>query len=140
MVSSVASTSAVVGRRACAVLAAGSAALHAVMLTHSGSVLLAAALGAMALACLFCAHDLWRWGSTRAWCLVALMNLAMIAVHAPLPGHHHDRGGPLAAPSTMMAVATLIAAVEVAAAAAVLYSRSRALSIDRTGGQRPTHA
>ncbi len=138
--SSVASTSAIVGRRACAVLAAGSAALHAVMLTHSGSVLVAASLGAMALACLFCALDLWRWGSTRAWCLVALMNLAMIAVHAPLPAHHHDGGGSPAAPSTVLAVATLIAAVEVAAAAAVLYCRSRALSIDGRGGQRPTHA
>lgn len=134
--------SAVLGRRVCAVLAAGSAVLHAVMLTHTGTVWAAAPLAAMAVACLFCAHDLWRWGSIRAWCLVALMNLAMIAVHTPLPAHHHGGGASVAAPSTMMAAATLIAAVEVTAAVAVLYfrTRGRVASLAGTAVQRPTHA
>jgi hypothetical protein len=37
---------------------------------------------AMAAGCLYCARDLWVRETLRAWILVALMNLTMIAVHA----------------------------------------------------------
>jgi NADH:ubiquinone oxidoreductase subunit K len=54
------------------------------------------------------------------------MNIAMIAVHLPAPSHHHDVH--VAMPgqqSTLMDVATAVAAVEVALAMAVLYYRTR---------------
>lgn len=118
---------AVCGRRLCAVLAVCSAALHGMMLGHAGSPAVAALLIGMAGVCLFCAWELWRDGSVRAWMLVALMNLGMVAVHATSVGHHH--GAPLqvtaASPSALMAVATTVAVVEVLAAASVLFYRTR---------------
>lgn len=95
------------------------------MLGHASSVIAAALLATMIAACLYCARELWRDGTARAWVIVALMNLAMIALHLPAPAHHH--GAPSAAPppSTLMAVATLLALTEVAAAAAALYVGSR---------------
>ncbi|WP_199254157.1 hypothetical protein [Mycolicibacterium mengxianglii] len=125
---SVSRVSAAVGRRACALLAVCSAVLHAVMLGQAGSPAVAALLIVMSGVCLFCAWELWRDGCLRAWALVALMNLGMIAVHSGGGGHHH--GAPLqlsaaTSPSTLMAVATTIATVEVAAAVAVLFYRTR---------------
>ena len=79
----------VFGRRACAVLALSSAGLHAAMLGHASNVVAGVLLAAMILACVYCARDLWTMGSSRAWCLVAVMNLGMIAVHWSAPGHHH---------------------------------------------------
>jgi len=121
-------TSAVLGRRTCALLAVCSAVLHAVMLGQAGSPLVAVLLVAMLGVCLFCAWELWSDGSLRAWTLVALMNLGMVALHTTGGGHHH--GAPVqlsaaAAPSTLMAVATAIAVVEISAAAAVLFYRTR---------------
>jgi hypothetical protein len=58
--------------------------------------------------------------------VVGLMNIAMIAVHLPAPSHHH--GMQMATPgqqSTLMALATAIAALEVAVAMAVVYYRTR---------------
>jgi hypothetical protein len=58
------------------------------------------------------------------------MNLAMIAIHAPTPAAHHPGGVTTAVPahhSTVMNLATTLAAVEVLVAAAVLYSRTRAV-------------
>ena len=117
-------TIAVLGRRACAVLAVGSAGLHALMLGHAPGPLGAGLLAAMLVGCLYCAWDLWRDGQIRAWVLVALMNLAMVALHLPAPAHHHGTS-PTVPPSTLMAAATALALTEVAAAAAVLYVRSR---------------
>lgn len=112
------------GRRACAVLAVASAGLHAAMLGHAANPVAAGLLIVMLAACLYCAVDLWRDGTVRAWVVVALMNLAMIALHLPAPAHHH---APATAPDsrTPMAAATVLALVEVAAATAVLYLRSR---------------
>ncbi|MDH6198415.1 hypothetical protein M2272_005074 [Mycobacterium frederiksbergense] len=127
---SIGRTPAVLGRRACAVLAAGSAALHGVMLSHGGSAALMALMATMMIACLFCARDLWQRGALRVWCAVALMNLAMIAVHMPMPGHQH--GAALAGPhqtSTLMGAATLLALIEVMLAAAVLIYRTRGRSV-----------
>lgn len=133
--SSVAQASAVFGRRACAVLAAASAVLHAVMLSHAANPVVAVVLAAMIVACLFCARDLWRWGSLRAWCVVALMNLFMIALHLPAPAHHHGDGASTAVveASTLLMAATLIAAIEVTAAVAVLYYRTRGRSVGISG-------
>jgi hypothetical protein len=124
----------VLGRRACAALAACSAVLHGFSLAHTTSVAATALTVVMLAACLSCAHDLWTRGTLRAWVLVALMNLAMVATHAPASaGHHHSGGGGGvvgAAPvhhSTVMTVATTLAVVEVVIAAAVLYYRTRAV-------------
>ncbi|HXL60177.1 MAG TPA: hypothetical protein VN959_05815, partial [Mycobacterium sp.] len=73
----------VFGRRACAVLALSSAGLHAAMLGHASNVVAGLLLAAMIAACVYCARDLWLRGTLRAWCVVGLMNIAMIAVHLP---------------------------------------------------------
>lgn len=96
------------------------------MLGHASSVLTAGLLATMIAACLYCACELWRDGAARAWVVVALMNLAMIALHLPAPAHHHGAAnGEAPAPSTLMAVATLLAFTEVIAAATALYVGSR---------------
>lgn len=110
----------------CAALAVGSAGLHAAMLGHTGSAVTTGLLAAMIAACLFCAWDLWRDDRPRTWVVVALMNLAMIALHLPAPAHRHGGATTVDAQSSaLMAAATLVALVEAAAAAAVLYVRSR---------------
>lgn len=117
----------VLGRRTCALLAVGSAALHSLMLADSG-VTAAAVLASMIAGCLYCARDLWRAGRGQAWVVVALMNLAMVALHLPGPAHHHGvRAAAATHTSTVMTAATLVAMVEVTAAVAVLYFRSRHL-------------
>jgi hypothetical protein len=121
---------AVVGRRSCAAVAACSAVLHGVSLVGATNPVVSAATVAMLAACLYCATDLWVRGTLRAWLLVALMNLAMIAIHMPMSaGHHHTGGGVgMSAPahhSTVMPLATGLAVVEVVAAAAVLFYRTR---------------
>jgi NADH:ubiquinone oxidoreductase subunit K len=118
--------SAVLGRRACAALALSSAALHAAMLGHASNVVAGALLAAMIVACVYCARDLWLRGTLRAWCVVGLMNISMIAVHLPMPAHHHGmHQGTTGDQSTLMGLATAIAAFEVAVAMAVLYYRTR---------------
>jgi hypothetical protein len=126
----------VLGRRACAALALGSAGLHAAMLGHASNVVAGGLLAAMIVACVYCARDLWQRGTLKAWCVVGLMNIAMIAVHMPAPAHHHDMHAAASRPSTLMAVATAIAAVEVTVAIAVLYYRTRGNAQLVTG--RPT--
>ena len=118
-------TSIVLGRRACAVLALSSAGLHAAMLGHASNVVAGALLMAMIVACVYCARDLWMRGTLRAWCVVGLMNIAMIAVHMPMPAHHHGMAAAMGPQSTLMSLATAIAAVEVTVAMAVLYYRTR---------------
>jgi hypothetical protein len=117
--------SAVFGRRACAALALSSAALHAAMLGHASNVVAGVLLAAMIVACVYCARDLWLRGTLRAWCVVGLMNIAMIAVHLPAPAHHHGVQAAAGQQSTLMGLATTIAAIEVAAALTVLYYRTR---------------
>jgi hypothetical protein len=119
-------TPAIFGRRACAALALSSAGLHAAMLGHASNVVAGALLAAMIVACVYCARDLWLRGSLRAWCVVGLMNIAMIAVHMPMPAHHHGMHmAAMGQQSTLMSLATAIAAVEVTVAMAVLYYRTR---------------
>ena len=113
------------GRRACAVLALSSAGLHAAMLGHASNVVAGVLLTAMIVACVYCARDLWMRGTLRAWCVVGLMNIAMIAVHLPMPAHHHGVHAAMGPQSTLMGLATAIAAVEVTVAMAVLYYRTR---------------
>src|ERR1700752_2266805 len=117
-------TPATLGRRACAALALSSAGLHAAMLGHASNVVAGGLLAAMIVACVYCSRDLWLRGSLRAWCVVGLMNLAMIAVHMPMPAHHHGlHTGSMGQQSTLMGLATAIAAGEVVAANAGLYYR-----------------
>ena len=123
-----AAAAAVVGRRACAVLAVCSAALHGLMLGDAGQPLVAVLLVAMMAVCVYCAWELWTDGAMRAWCLVAIMNLGMVAVHMTGASHQHGAALQLTAPTTpsaLMTVVTTIAAIEVAAAMAVLFYRTR---------------
>jgi NADH:ubiquinone oxidoreductase subunit K len=118
-------TPAVFGRRACAALALSSAALHAAMLGHASNIVAGGLLAAMIVACVYCARDLWLRGTLQAWCVVGLMNIAMIAVHLPAPAHHHAVHAATGQHSTLMGLATTIAVIEVAVAIAVLYYRTR---------------
>jgi len=125
--STVSSTSAVLGRRTCAVVAAGSAALHATMIGHARTPVVAVLIVAMAAACLMCAYELWRGCGLRTWCVVAVMNLAMIAVHWSMPAHHHGAPVPGAAEpvSGLMGLATTVSLAEAAVATVVLYVLTR---------------
>jgi hypothetical protein len=123
---SVAATSAVVGRRTCAALAVGSAGLHAVMLGHAANIAMGVLMAGMIVACLYCARELWVRGTLGAWCVVALMNLAMIAMHLPAPSHHHVTSAVAEVqPSSIMSLATAVSAIEVTLAVAVLWFRTR---------------
>ena len=115
-------------RRTAAVLAAVSAALHGVMLGHSGNVASAVLVAGMALVCLYCARELWLSNTTRAWTLVAVMNLAMVAVHLPVSGGHHVTHAAVEAvvpQSFVMTLAMVLSMIEVLLAVAVLWYRSR---------------
>lgn len=122
--STVRHASAVFGRRACAVVAAASGALHATMLGHAGNPVTAVVVLAMAAACLGCAYELWRGCGLRTWCVVAVMNLAMIAVHWSMPAHHHGAVAPEQV-SGLMALATTVSLLEAGVATAVLYVLTR---------------
>src|SRR3954470_7400913 len=121
-------SAAVVARRAAAVLAASSAGLHAVMLGHAGSAAFAVLIAVMVGACLYCAYELWLSGAVRAWCLVAVMNLAMVAVHLPMSGAHHVTHvnvNAVVPQSLVMTAATVLSMVEVLIAVGVLCYRTR---------------
>ena len=125
---SVADISSVVARRTGAGLAAISAGLHGVMLGHVGSAAAAVLIAGMVGACLYCAWELWVSGTTRAWCLVALMNLGMVAVHLPMSGSHHitHASAEAVVPQSMtMTLATALSMIEVLVAVAVLCYRTR---------------
>lgn len=97
----------------------------AVLHTSSPSVVTIA----MAAACLYCAYELWRFDTVRSWLMVAVMNLAMIAVHIPMTGHQHGGAAGVSAPVAMgmaMQLATLVALAEILFAATVLFVRTRA--------------
>jgi hypothetical protein len=118
---------AVIARRACAIGAVCSAAVHGLMLGSVGSPLGLLVI-AMIAACLYCAKDLWLEGSTRAWCLVAVMNLGMVAVHWSMPGHHHGTAVAqvqVVPASTLMTVAVSLSLIEATIATAVLYVKTR---------------
>jgi hypothetical protein len=123
------SQTAVVGRRACAVLAACSAVLHGITIAHAETLAAAVLMAGMGIACLYCACELWIHSARRTWVLVAVMNIAMIAVHTPgASGHQHGDGAVAVMPmqhSTTMTVATVLAAAEAIIATAVVYQRSR---------------
>jgi len=103
------------------------------MLGHSANAIAAGLLAVMIIACLYCAAELWRDATVRAWLVVALMNLAMIALHLPAPAHHHGAHAGSTTPSTLMAAATLVAFVEITAAAVALYVVSRARAVQISG-------
>jgi TctA family transporter len=132
---STARTSAVLGRRACALAAVGSATVHGLMLGHAGNPVVAVLVVAMIVACLFCARELWTAGPPRAWCVVAVMNLGMVAVHWSLPNHHHGAAVTTIAAAvptpTLMTVATTVSLAEAAVATVVLWfqTRRRAISL-----------
>jgi hypothetical protein len=121
---------AVVGRRACALLAACSAVLHGITIANTESPAAAAVMIGMAAACLYCAWELWVKGELRTWVLVAIMNIAMIGLHTPFAVRHQHGGRADIAvmpmhSSGVMTLATALAAVEAVIATAVVYQRSR---------------
>ena len=118
----------VVARRTAAGLAAVSAVLHLVMLGHAGNPASAVLIAGMAVACLYCARELWLSGTTRAWTLVALMNLGMVAVHLPVSAGHHLTHAAVEAvvpQSSIMTLATVLSMAEVVIAVGVLCYRTR---------------
>jgi hypothetical protein len=120
--------SAVFGRRTCALVAAASAVLHGLMVGDAGHAAVAVLIVVMAVACLYCARELWTAGSPRVWCIVAVMNLGMVAVHWSMPGHHHGQVvavGQASPMSTLMVAATTISVAEAAIATAVLWIQTR---------------
>jgi hypothetical protein len=103
--------------RAAAVLALGSAVLHLV-LAVSGE-LSALAMAAMALVCVPCAAHLWRAPTASVWGLTALVDLGMLALHAPMviePGMHH---GSAAGAGTVGVLALVLVVGQLALAATV---------------------
>jgi hypothetical protein len=97
---------------------------------HTDNPAAAVLMVGMAAACLYCARELWVQGDLRTWVLVAIMNIAMIGMHAPFAsGHQHGGEVAVAAmpmhPSGVMTLATALAAVEAVIATAVVYQRSR---------------
>ncbi len=128
---------ALVGRRTFAVATVGSAALHGISLGHATNPVAAGLMVVMVVGCLYCARDLWTRGVSRTWMLVALMNLAMIAVHLPMSASHHHGAAAtsLAVPagSTAMTLATALAMIEVVVAATVLFHRTRGPAPGRLG-------
>ncbi len=131
----------VLGRRAFALLAGCSAVLHGVLLLRATTIASAAVMGAMLVACLICAGELWVRGTLRAWSLVAVMNLVMIAIHLPAPGAHHHGGGGMGDMtvhhSSVMTLATAISAIEIVCATAVLLYRTRFASSTSRVDHRP---
>ncbi|MUL85641.1 MULTISPECIES: hypothetical protein [unclassified Mycolicibacterium] len=122
----------VLGRRTCALLAAGSALLHVVMLTVAANAVAGAVLAVMIVGCLYCAAHLWQRGTSGVWCAVALMSLAMVALHTPMPAHHHGAGvasAPASVMTSVMALAVVLALSEATISAAVLYYRTRHRSV-----------
>lgn len=121
--------SAVFGRRTCAILAAASAVLHAFMIGHAGTVAGMVLIVGMCAACLYCGYELWNSGALRCWLMVAVMNLAMVAIHfSSTSGHGHQHGQmsmPVPQAPTVMTVATVLSVVEAAVAAAVLCVLAR---------------
>jgi hypothetical protein len=128
---------AVLGRRASAVLAAFSAGLHALMIGHVDNLAVAGLVVAMVVACLYCARDLWSSGSLRSWCVVAVMSLAMVAIHWSVPECHPGTVAGSATPaSTWMITASSVALAEAAIATAVLFYRTRDRAVALSVGQR----
>ena len=104
-----------------------SAVLHGVMLGHATTPVSAVLIAVMVGACLYCARELWLSGTTRAWTLVALMNLGMVAVHLPASGAHHlthPAVETVVPQSSIMISATALSMIEVAFAVAVLCYRT----------------
>lgn len=131
----------VLGRRAFALLAGCSTVLHGVLLVHAATIVSAAVMGAMLVGCLVCAGELWVRGTLRAWSLVAVMNLVMIAIHLPAPGVRHHGGDGMGAMavhhSPVMTVASAISVVEIICATAVLLYRTCIASGTTRADHRP---
>ena len=102
--------------RTAAVLVAGSALVHVLLL--SSSSLGTTAMAAMALACLPCAWHLWRSPTPAVWAMTATVDAGMLALHAPMlatPSHHGDALTSL----TWLGLGLVVAQLVLAAAAAL---------------------
>jgi hypothetical protein len=105
------------------------------MIGEAGHAVVTVLIVAMAAACLYCARELWSAGSPRVWCIVAVMNLGMVAVHWSMPGHHHGQavtasGVQAGTTSTVMVLATSLSIVEAVIATVVLWVMTRRRSVD----------
>ncbi|MEW1956973.1 hypothetical protein [Kineococcus sp. NPDC059986] len=97
--------------RGAAVAGAVAAVLHVPLaVAHAGSSLvLAAGLLVMSLACLPCAGHLWRSPSPRTWTVVAAVGTAVLLVHAALLAGPAGPSAPGAAPGGHAGHATALA-------------------------------
>jgi hypothetical protein len=134
-----------VAGRVAAVLALTSAGVHATAV-DTGS-LTSLAMAGMALACLPCAWHLWRAPAPRVWGTTVLLDLGMLAVHAPgaagTGGHVHgsvgtaQAGVPLVAQTGIVLVtASLLLGLTVLGALAVRTAAER-LALTADGEQTP---
>ncbi|MGY1641819.1 hypothetical protein ACI782_11890 [Geodermatophilus sp. SYSU D00703] len=118
-----------VAGRAAALLALTSAAVHLAGLDAASLTSLAAA--GMGLACLPCAWHLWRSPTPAVWGTTVLLDLGMLAVHAPPAGHVHGAGGMpwpvlwLVGGSLLLGLAVLLATAVRAASGRVLLAADR---------------
>jgi hypothetical protein len=116
--------------RVTAALALASAVVHVLSVTTStlGSL----AMAGMALACLPCAWHLWRAPTVPVWTLTALIDLGMVALHAPMltasghaPGHGGAAGHVHGAESMWLALALVLGSLALSSVAITTAARTR---------------
>ena len=113
--------------RAGAVLTGTSAVVH--VLQVSSTSLAGVVMALMALACLPCAWHLWRAPTASVWRLTALLDVAMLLLHAqvmaqagPIPVGHLHHGG---SPGGLMWAGLALAAASLGVSAVALTRRDR---------------
>ncbi|MGY1638552.1 hypothetical protein ACI78V_18035 [Geodermatophilus sp. SYSU D00742] len=123
--------------RVAAVLALASAGVHAAAVDAAS--LTSLAMTGMALACLPCAWHLWRAPAPRVWGTTVLLDLGMLAVHAPVAagsgGHVHGGTGP-AQVGVALVTASLLLGLAVLGALAVRTAAGR-LPLPADGEETP---
>jgi hypothetical protein len=123
--------------RVAAVLALASAAVH--LAGVSAASLTSLAMAGMALACLPCAWHLWRAQAPRVWGTTVLLDLGMLAVHAPVAagagGHVHGSPG-TAQTGVALVTASLLLGLAVLGLLAVRTAAER-LPLTADGEQTP---
>ncbi len=129
--------------RIAAALALASAVVHVVSVTTSslGSL----AMAGMALACLPCAWHLWSAPTVPVWTLTALIDLGMVALHAPMlaasghaPGHGGAAGHVHGAESMWLALALVVGSLALSTVAITTAACTRDRRKARPEGAHPT--
>lgn len=123
--------------RVAAVLALASAVTHLPL--ADASDLGAVAMVVMALACLPCAHHLWRRPTASVWVATAAIDAVMLVLHTsalagdPVTTGHHAGHGHSSAPAAVMWVALALVAAQLllGSAALIRHRRDRSQEVVR---------